>query len=49
MANLSNNRLDFTLSQSDVTAINDSIDALKQQTGFFNWAYRYRANYTTRY
>ena len=34
MANLSNNRLDFTLSQSDVTAINDSIDALNSSLDF---------------
>lgn len=34
MANLSNNRLDFTLSQSDVTAINDSIDALNSRLDF---------------
>ncbi|MCZ8089155.1 hypothetical protein [Flavobacterium sp.] len=34
MANLSNNRLDFTLSQSDVTAINDSIDTLNSRLDF---------------
>lgn len=34
MANLSNNRLDFTLSQSDITAINDSIDTLNSRLDF---------------